>query len=156
MYEIERKWLVNVMPGLDGLEGQKIHQGYMAVTADGDEVRIRQRGTKFYETVKSSGDLARREVEIELTEKQFLDLWDVAKAHSVEKIRYELELGGLMVELDVYEGDLAGLVVAEVEFSSLRESESFSPPSWFGREVTNDRKYKNKSLAVYGLPGGYT
>ncbi len=56
------------------------------------------------------------------------------------------------MEVDVYHGELAGLVTAECEFASPEESRRFVPPDWFGREVTNDPAYKNQSLAVRGRP----
>ena len=55
---------------------------------------------------------------------------------------------GYPLELDVYEGSLAGLVVAEVEFETTEESQRFSPPDWFGKEVTEDKYYKNSHLAL--------
>jgi len=57
---------------------------------------------------------------------------------------------GHQVELDVYRGLLEGLVVAEVEFESAEESRRFAPPTWFGDEVTNNKHYKNSSLALHG------
>ncbi|MBN8867391.1 MAG: CHAD domain-containing protein [Solirubrobacterales bacterium] len=58
----------------------------------------------------------------------------------------------MVAELDVFEGDLAGTSVVEVEFSSERAARRFRPPSWFGRELTGDRAWANQSLAVAGLP----
>ena len=61
---------------------------------------------------------------------------------------------GYPVELDVYQGSLAGLVVVEIEFETAEESQRFSPPAWFGKEVTEDRYYKNSNLALNGrYPG---
>jgi CYTH domain-containing protein len=54
--------------------------------------------------------------------------------------------------LDVYKSGLDGLLTAEVEFSSVRESASFEPPEWFGADVTDDDRFKNKNLAVNGIP----
>ena len=59
---------------------------------------------------------------------------------------------GLEAEVDVFEGDLAGLVTAEVEFGSERQSRDFQPPAWLGKEVTGDRRYANQSLALEGDP----
>jgi CYTH domain-containing protein len=70
----------------------------------------------------------------------------------VSKIRYTLPLGNHIAELDRFEGDLAGLVLVEVEFASVDASRQFSPPEWFGVDVTEDGRYKNKALAVYGTP----
>ena len=59
---------------------------------------------------------------------------------------------GKQVEVDVYHGSLAGLVVAEVEFTSARESTQFTAPPWFGDEVTENEAYKNVNLALHGKP----
>ena len=60
--------------------------------------------------------------------------------------------GGLAIELDVYAGDLDGLMTAEVEFGSEEEADAFDPPPWIGTDVTGDARYSNQSLAVRGLP----
>jgi adenylate cyclase len=60
---------------------------------------------------------------------------------------------GKPVEIDVYHAALAGLVVAEVESTSAGESAQFTPPPWFGTEVTEEEAYKNVSLALHGKPG---
>ncbi len=57
-----------------------------------------------------------------------------------------------MAEVDVYRGPLAGLVTVEVEFDDLNSASMFSPPFWFGNELTGDSRYSNQSLAVDGLP----
>ena len=77
---------------------------------------------------------------------------------AIEKTRYRLPAGdglvidGLVIELDVYAGSLSGLQVAEVEFGDEDAARRFRPPAWFGREVTDDDRFKNRSLAVDGLP----
>jgi adenylate cyclase len=59
------------------------------------------------------------------------------------------------VEVDVYAGDLDGLVSAEVEFASEEAAAAFAPPAWLGREVTGDPRYANRALAVSGpAPSG--
>jgi adenylate cyclase len=61
-------------------------------------------------------------------------------------------LGDLPVELDIFEGELEGLRVAEVEFPDEDAAHAFEPPDWFGPEVTDDHRYANESLATHGLP----
>lgn len=150
--EVERKWLVTALPELTGLKGEEIVQSYIAVTSDGTEVRIRQKGDTYFQTIKGDGGLVRSESEIQLTKAQYDNLWQATAGRRLEKTRYEIVLEGATIELDVYKGDLAGLIIAEVEFSSVRESENFPQPTWFGREVTEDARYKNKNLALNGLP----
>ncbi len=151
--EIERKFLVKEMPaGLGSYPAYEISQGYLAVTGDETEIRIRWKGNKYYETVKSGEGLKRKEVEIELGEKEFNALWPLTEGKRVEKTRYEIPYGAHLIELDVYSGALEGLVVVEVEFGSEEESARFDPPDWFGSEVTGDVRYSNRSLAVHGRP----
>jgi CYTH domain-containing protein len=104
-------------------------------------------------TVKSGGSLARVEEEVALDDGAFDRLWPLTEGRRVEKVRYLVPAEmGLIIELDIYDGDLDGLMVAEVEFDSEADAEAFTPPGWFGREVTSDARFKNQRLAVDGLP----
>jgi CYTH domain-containing protein len=150
--EIERKFLVErAPPGLDRCPGEEVVQGYLAVEA-GAEVRLRRRGARYFETVKSGEGLVRSELEVELERDQFATLWPATAGKRVEKTRYTLALETFVVELDVYRGTLHGLMTAEVEFASAAAASAFQPPEWFGAEVTDDSCYKNRNLAVHGLP----
>ena len=60
--------------------------------------------------------------------------------------------GRLTIELDIFEGDLAPLKLAEVEFETKEEAESFLPPKWFGKDVTFSSDYHNSTLSRVGLP----
>ena len=151
--EIERKFLVREVP--DALEEQPheaIRQGYLAMMADGSAVRIREKGDRFFQTLKRGTGLERAEVEIELTPDQFDTLWPLTEGRRVEKTRYEVPYGEYTIELDMYHGRLAPLVTAEVEFESKEASREFGPPDWFGEEVTSDERFSNLSLARYGRP----
>ena len=150
--ETERKYLVTDVPkDLDAWPREDVAQGYIALTEDGTEVRVRRMGAKYYETVKTGQGLTRGETEIELDKGQFEKLWALTEGRRIEKTRYRIAYRGLVIELDVYRGRLKGLVTAEIEFGSAAESQSVDRPPWFGREVTNDGKYKNQYLAVHGV-----
>ena len=152
-HEIERKFLVKELPAdLENYPHSAIIQGYLIITDNDIEVRIRKKGDKYFETVKAGSGLVRKESEKEITKEVFFDHWRLTEGKRVEKVRYEIEYGGKLIELDIYSGDLEGLVVAEVEFDSEEESVSFTPPEWFGEEVTHDERYKNKNLALHGKP----
>jgi CYTH domain-containing protein len=96
--------------------------------------------------------MKRHEMEIELLEKQFVDLWPGTEGRRVEKKRFYIPEGNAIIELDIYLGDLEGLMTAEVEFKTQLEADAFALPSWFDREITQDERYKNKNLALAGLP----
>jgi CYTH domain-containing protein len=65
----------------------------------------------------------------------------------LRKERYEIPWKNLLIEIDIYGGRHAGLMVAEVEFPDRVSCRKFKPPSWFGREVTGERRYSNVRLA---------
>ncbi len=151
--EIERKFLVRSLPeNLDQYPYEEISQGYIAIVEDGTEVRLRKKGNRYFQTIKSGGGKIRTETEIEISEEQFNSLWQTTKDKRLEKIRYKIPYEGRTIELDVYRGSLDGLASTEVEFGSPEESDQFVPPEWFGKDVTDDRRYKNQNLALRGLP----
>lgn len=152
--EIERKFLIEQSPKrLRGQPATELRQGYIVI-ADDTEVRVREAEGEWVLTVKRGHGRVRSEEEIELDREQFRALWSLTEAARVSKRRHlvSLEPYGLTAEVDVFQGDLEGLVVAEVEFSSEAESAAFEPPTWFGRELTGDERYATASLAQTGLP----
>lgn len=123
------------------------------------EIRVRQltgrRGTWWTFTLKTPQDeigLARNEVNFNITQAEYRDLLAKKVGNTVNKTRYQFEENGTRIFVDVYSGNLEGLVVAEVEFASVAEAEAFVPPSWFGRDITSDKRYKNANLAKDGMP----
>jgi adenylate cyclase len=152
--EIERKFLVPEPPSdLARWPSTAIEQGYLAIASDGTEVRLRRRDGDAALTVKSAGARSRVEEEIAIDPGRFERLWPLTEGRRIEKTRYEIPAGdGLVIELDLYTGDLEGLVVAEVEFGSEEDADAFAPPPWLGRDVTDDPRYKNQRLACDGAP----
>lgn len=151
--EIEKKFLLKKLPeDLKQYPNNKIYQGYIVITDDDIEVRVRKKGGKYFQTIKKGWGLERSETEIELGEKQFEMLWPLTDGKRVEKIRYEIDYGDKVIELDIYSGTLEGLITAEIEFQSVDESKDFIKPDWFGKEITDDERYKNKNLASLGIP----
>jgi CYTH domain-containing protein len=151
--EIERKWLVDEAPA-DALAAaaDRIDQGYLTIGQEDAETRIRRRGASCTLTVKSGSGMSRSEHEVELTDAQFEALWPATEGARLVKQRRVLRAeGGHSIELDVYEEQLSGLIVAEVEFDDPAGASEFVAPDWFGREVTDDPAYRNQRLAVAGL-----
>ncbi|NVO25300.1 CYTH domain-containing protein [Donghicola sp. B5-SW-15] len=147
--EIEKKYLVAECPALDGFKAEVVRQGYITSGADSIEVRVRQKGQGYYITVKSKGTMARKEYETAIEEGHFNALWPATEGRRLEKTRYTGALpDGAVVELDIFDGHLAGLMLVEVEFASVEEAVAFTAPDWFGADVTEDKRYKNSALAV--------
>lgn len=148
--EIERKFLVKTLPHLENYPYKKIVQAYVS---NDPVIRIRQMGESFFLTVKNKGQIAREEFEMPISSKQFQKLWKKTEGTPIEKNRYFIPLeNSLTAELDVYFGELEGLYTVEVEFASLKDSEAFQPPDWFGLDVSLDKRYKNNQLTQFGLP----
>lgn len=158
--ETELKFLVEELPEEVDFENTPhvvLRQGYVVVSSDGAETRIRSFDNERFElTVKSAGTVQRTEQTIKLPKDMFEVLWAQTAGMRVEKTRYKIPHGKHTIELDIYEGQLTGLMTAEVEFTGRQEDAevkamTFEPPKWFGRDVTKDRRYKNQNLA-HGLP----
>lgn len=152
MTETERKFLVEKLPeNINRFPHSDITQGYLAIEESGGEVRVRQKGDRFYLTVKSGGGLTRAEYEVELTPEQYYGLLPASAERIVKKTRYEIPHNQYTIELDIYKERCNGLITAEIEFTDEEASGNFSPPEWFGREITDDKQYKNQNLALFGL-----
>jgi adenylate cyclase len=147
--EIERKFLLTRTPAnLRKKPHLTIEQGYLAVESKGTEVRLRRKNDRFFITVKSGAGVSRQEREVSLRRKQFAELWPLTAGRRLSKLRYRLRWRQLIVEIDVYQQRHKGLVVAEVEFADERASRDFEPPAWFGREITGNKRFKNRTLAA--------
>ena len=150
MIEIERRFLVAVLP--EPLPRPcRIVQGYL-MTAPA-AVRVRSADGQYTLTIKSGSGLRRTEIERGLDAAEFDALWEVATDLRIDKRRHRIELGhGAVAELDLFDGDLAGRRLVEVEFADEVSAAAFEPPPWFGREVTADVRYTNAALARDGWP----
>jgi len=151
--EIERKFLVPAVPGsLELGTGSRLRQGYLAI--DGPvEVRVRREDDTATLTLKVGVGRSRTEVERDLTPVEADELWPATDGRRIEKVRHRVPLpGGEVLELDVYEGALGGLVTAEVEFPDADAADAFVAPAWCHRELTGESGWSNASLAVQGRP----
>ncbi len=149
--EIERKFLVSAVPdNLDSYNSKEIEQAYISTNPT---IRIRKSNSDYILTVKGSGHMSREEFELLINEDQYLSLMKKAETPILEKTRYEIPIdGGYSAELDIYHGQLEGLMTVEVEFDTVDEALIFKPPSWFSIDVTNDKRYKNTALSINGIP----
>lgn len=151
--EIERKFKIkNLPPDLIDYPFVEILQGYISINENSREERVRSKGDKFFHTIKEGEGMVRTEKETEITKEQFDALWPKTAGKRIKKTRYKISHGQEIIELDIYHDNLDGLMSAEVEFSSEEAANKFIAPDWFGDDVTDDKRYKNKNLAVKGVP----
>jgi adenylate cyclase len=146
--EIERKFLVkgDSWRGLD--TGRHYRQGYLCTVKD-RTVRIRTDDDKGFITVKGvNTGAARAEYEYEIPVSDANEmLGQLCERPIIEKTRYRIKLGDLTWEVDEFEGENKGLIIAEVELQD--ENQVISIPDWIGREVTNDPRYYNANLVAH-------
>ncbi|SMF01413.1 CYTH domain-containing protein [Alteromonadaceae bacterium Bs31] len=152
--EIERKYLIKELPfeEMQKAKPRRIIQGYLFLE-DNRELRIRKFGQQFFLTQKIGSGLVRDETEEEISEHIFNMMWPFTKGKRLEKLRFTLTLNGHVCEIDVYSGKLANLMVLEVEFSSEEAANNFVAPKFCLKEITEDKRFKNATLAQRGKPG---
>tara|TARA_B100000963_G_C22485064_1_gene606506 strand:- start:110 stop:577 length:468 start_codon:yes stop_codon:yes gene_type:complete len=143
--EIERKFVVKKIPNDEIKYSHYIKQGY--IISDREKViRVRQKKDHFFITIKGNKTgISRYEFEYKIPKKDADQLFkNFCKEGIIEKTRHYIEHKGHTWELDVFHGENEGLIVAEIELES--EKETFSIPNWVAKEVTNEEKYLNVNL----------
>ena len=146
--EIERKFLVD--PGRlpshpEDYPHRQIEQAYLCTSP---VVRIRRDGDEYYLTYKSKGLMVREEYNLPLTGEAYCHLRKKADGRIIEKIRYVIPLeDSLALELDIFEGDLAPLVLGEIEFPDEESARNYDAPEWLGEDVTYSSLYHNSTLS---------
>jgi adenylate cyclase len=143
--EIERKFLTRNDSWRAGAEGTRYRQGYLSVDST-RTVRVRSAGSQGFLTIKGKTEgLARLEFEypIPLADADQL-LTQLCRRPLIEKVRYRIPHAGLVWEVDEFEGENAGLILAEVELE--REDQAVELPPWAGEEVTGQPRYYNANL----------
>lgn len=143
--EIERKFLVRGEGWRDQGGGIPYRQGYLSTVPD-RTVRVRLVRDKGYLTIKGvSVGATRAEYEYEIPAVEASEMLDnLCERPLIEKTRYRVEYQGLVWEVDEFDGDNAGLIIAEVEIDA--EDQAIILPDWVGNEVTGDPRYYNANL----------
>jgi len=143
--EIERKFLVDGQAWREA-PGQAYAQGYLNRDKQ-RTVRVRIVEDRAWITIKgASAGATRAEFEYAIPVADAQALLQMSDGPIVRKIRRKLEHAGHTWEIDEFQGDNAGLVVAEIELRA--EDEAFERPGWLGAEVTDDPHYFNSNLAA--------
>lgn len=148
--EIERKFLVKELPqNLEIYKKISMIQGYLNREP---VVRVRKENEDFILTYKGRGLLSHSEYNLPLNKESFDNLIKKCDGIIISKDRYKIPLNKEQTaELDIFSGKLSGLILVEVEFQSIEDANSFTPPSWFGKDVTDDTRYHNSYISKYGI-----
>ena len=150
MNEIERKFLVTSTEFLsENTKSNRIVQGYLNSNSE-RTVRVRIKGNKGFLTIKGKGNesgTTRFEWEKEIPFEEAQSLLQLCEKGAIEKTRYEVKYGNHIIEIDVFQGENQGLILAEIELQN--ENENIEKPNWLGEEVTGDIRYYNSYLSLH-------
>lgn len=147
--EIERKFLLKDDSWRKSADlGTKYSQGYL-VGSKQASVRVRIQGKKAFLNIKSATiDITRQEFEYEIPLEEATEMLDtLCEKPLISKVRFHLRTDKHLWEIDVFEGDNKGLVVAEIELND--KNESFIKPNWLGEDVSDDARYYNTCLVKH-------
>lgn len=147
-YEIERKFLVTSTSFIQEASSKEhIVQAFLSKNPE-RVVRIRIKDKAAFLTIKGISNAQgtiRREWEYPIPLEDAASMLKICEPGKIEKYRYCIPSGNHTFEVDVFEGENQGLIVAEVELQD--ENEAFLKPSWLGEEVTGDKAYYNSALS---------
>ncbi len=148
MKEVERKFLVrSAAYKREATTDYYIQQGFLNTDPE-RTVRIRLKDGLGKITVKGISDdagVSRFEWEFDIPGEDARKLLELCEGEVIAKRRYLVPVGKHFFEVDVFEGNNTGLVVAEIELES--PEEYFEKPHWLGKEVTGDPRYYNAQLS---------
>ncbi|HHB11734.1 MAG TPA: CYTH domain-containing protein [Chromatiales bacterium] len=147
--EIERKFVVVSEDWRAHMvRSVRYRQGYLANNAR-CSVRVRVAGKDARLNIKSAGlNVRRAEYEYRIPPEEADEMLDALCEHPlIEKVRHDVRWMGWNWEVDVFEGENAGLVVAEIELEA--EDQAFPLPPWVGPEVSHDARYYNVNLVTH-------
>lgn len=144
-FEIERKFLVVGDQWRSLGEGIPYRQGYLTTQPE-RTVRVRLAGNQGYLTIKGATDgICRREYEYAIPQSEAEELLDhLCDRPLIEKVRYRIQWGDRLWEVDEFFGENEGLIMAEVELTDPEQSVEI--PDWIGKEVSDDPRYFNAYL----------
>lgn len=146
--EIERKYLLKEDSWRNLAEGTVYCQGYIA-TQDKTTVRVRIVGQQGYLTIKGASiGYSRLEFEYPIPVEDAQEMLNtLCQRPFIEKIRYKIAWGGLIWEIDEFQGLNQGLILAEVELT--HSDQDILLPPWIGEEVSHDSRYFNSYLVKH-------
>jgi CYTH domain-containing protein len=151
--ERERRWLVDpaLRPVLDDMPYILIEDRYIS----GTRLRLRRmtdseagnQSLKLTKKYECTDPLARPIVTSYLTAEEY-SVFAALEAKPLSKRRYKVD----GFSIDCFEGELAGMELAEIEWSDDEGLRALHPPIWATAEVSNDPKYQGGTLAFAGKP----
>ncbi|MGY3038565.1 adenylate cyclase [Rhodanobacter sp. TND4EL1] len=153
--EIERKFLLADDSWRHAIEhSEPMAQGYLVgaqALREGHahaSVRARLAGDRAWLNIKAATPgIARAEFDYPIPVDDARAMLDDLCDGVLEKVRHHVRVDGVLFEIDEFNGDNDGLIVAEVELPAI--DAAFPRPSWLGREVSTLTRYYNVNLITW-------
>lgn len=147
--EIERKFLVTGDSWREHVSAShRMRQGYLSGVDSKASVRVRIDGKQAYLNIKAAVvGASRAEYDYVIPPNEGLEIFNALCVGQLEKTRHLVIHRAHTWEIDVFEGENAGLIIAEIELNN--PGESFARPEWLGAEVTDERRYYNHALSLH-------
>lgn len=144
--EIERKFLLRDASWRPNVAGERYIQAYLCESERlVARVRLKQDGALLTLKSKATG-MRRSEFEYAIPYHDGQELVELCTGTPIIKTRYRVPFKGKTWEVDVFDGDNRGLVIAEIELAD--DVEAFATPAWLGEEVTDDPRFYNQNLSL--------
>ena len=151
--EIEKKFLLSGLPEyFDRYEKLEMEQGYLIT--HGCTLRIRRANDSCYLTLKQkdpsqavAGVIINEEFETEIPRASYEALKQLVKGGFISKTRTLIPYLGHTIEVDEFHEDLQGLIFAEIEYTDAEDALKLPIPTWFSKDVSNDRRFRNTYLS---------
>ena len=150
--EYERRFLLRHLP-FGAVEPRRIRDYYLT----GTRLRLRLVENPDGELLERVLGHKRRVVDDDATAIMHTSLYldsgefealTALPGRSLTKVRWAVDLDGQVASVDVFEGELLGLVMLEVDLKSAIRLTGFSPPAWAGPEVTHDEAFTGGALSM--------
>lgn len=150
--EIERRFLVDQdkIPAAAFFDTWRIEDRYLECgllrLRYQKNLTTREEIWKLAKKYHSEGAFVRPMTNIYLSVDEFSAIANLPN-HLIEKTRHHLLVENKKWAVDVFDGALAELILAEIETQSLTELEAISPPQWARCEVTRDPFFNGGNLS---------
>lgn len=139
------------LPDLSGVPSIQIQEAYLAPTRN-REVIARKCGADYSLVVQDTLAQPSSPYQLPIPSQTFDDLWRLPGSHRVALTRYFFPIGQDVIEIDVFEGPHAPLVIARIQFSTVSREKRFRKPAFLREEIAADQFFQLRQIALYGNP----
>jgi CYTH domain-containing protein len=164
--EIERKFLLRTQKQVNQLiakhisvdksyKTENIIQFYIGQSIDfSTRIRITNQQLAHITIKSQKGGLSRYELNQEIPVSEAFEMLEISTSAALKKTRYKLNIKGYPIDMDVFDGALDGLLMAEIEFPDIEQANAFDMAIFpeFYREVTNNSSFINANLIGQSFP----